>query len=432
VDIKQLSTTLISGWGGEEGCPRRAWRSYQRRLWLGDDNEGTDPTRFGTVVHGTMEEYHSFLLENPEAAKHDGPEVMEFVMELFDNQWRTGTCYNFDIYQFGRTKIYDFLKRSIFNRLGETISTELMFVLDLDTMQVFLPATYEEALKIIERILAIGNIPVLSKIDRIDRVKPGHYEVYDYKTNILPFTRDQIEHSTQLGIYDMVVRAIYPDATQVTCIFDMLRHGRFPVEFDDAFRQDLRRYLINLWWQIDAAEKPEERINKYCRWCEIRSDCAAYRASLDSTMPAVLTESFDTQEGLQTWQHEYERLGDLIKIASERQKEIKEALGAKIVKDGLGEPYQVGDMEMYLQPNPRYEYDKKEVLRILTEQRSTVLIPDLMGTVSKAAVERVGRNHPQLKELLDAHVTKKMAVPSLKFRRLKGGKSQNTEEASDE
>lgn len=356
----------------------------------------------------------------------------EFLYEVFDRQWRHNTCTDFELYAVGRDKIADFIRRSIFNRQGVTIATELLFVIDLETLKVWTPANRDEVAKIVDRIIAMGGIPAVSEIDRLDQISETHFEVYDYKTNILPFTRDEIENSLQLGLYDLVVRSLYPKAERVTCVYDMLRHGRFPVDFSDAFREYLRNFLINMWYQIKEAERPEEKLNKYCRWCEVRGDCATYRAALESPMPTVLTERIDTPEGIQALYRELEHLGNVVKAAEQRQKEIKEAITAKIVKDTMGKPYQVGDGEYYLQPNPRYEYDKRGVLEVLREHQATIMLPDLMGTVSKAAVERATRTRPELRVALEAHQRKKLATPSLKFRRLKGGESQNTEESDEE
>ncbi len=358
MNVAHLSTTLVSNY---PQCPSRAWRSYERRLEYGDDNEGTDPTRFGTVVHGSLEDLHAdWAGLDVEPREFINLITDEFLIETFDRNWKRGSCYDFDFYMFGKDKVASFMRRSLVNRLGKTVYTELDFVLEVETNKVWLPANGEERKRYVNEILRRGNTPVASKIDRIDRIELDggrvRIEVTDYKSNILPFTRDEIENSRQLGLYDIVVRVLFPEADEFECIYDMLRWGRFPVTFSDEFRSYLRSYFTNLWSQIAAAEVPEERLNKYCRWCERRSECAVYKAALYSEIPTILTETTDTPEGIDAMYSEYERLADIVKLVEERKKEISLALSAKIEKDAGVDPLPVGNMEYYLQQNPRYEY----------------------------------------------------------------------------
>lgn len=426
--LEHLSTTLIGNWGD---CPSRAWRSYVRRLEFGDDNEGTNPTRFGNVVHNTQEKIHQDIIAAQNGLRAMPELTDEYIMKYFDAEWVASGSYDFEIYVFGKDTIADFVRRGITKRIGRTIHAELLFVYEVETRRVWVLKEREEVQRIVKLVLMRGNTPVVSKIDRIDQVSPTKFEVYDYKTNILPFTRDYIENSLQLGVYDLVVRALYPEATEVECIFDMLRHGRFPVTFTDDQRDKTSQYLINLWQQIRATEEPEERLNKYCRWCEIRSDCKAYAGALKSNIPPVLTESIDTEAGITAAYAQFEEISDLVKLLEQRKTEIKDMITAKIVKDSLGEPLQVGNREYYLQQNPMYEYDKNKVIQILTEHKSLALLPTIIGGITKAGIDRGLKGRPELKEIIEPLQQKKFKSSSLKARRLDGGKSLNTEEPTE-
>jgi hypothetical protein len=424
--LRHLSTTFVNNW---PQCPSRAWSSYQKRLEFGDDMEGTDNTRFGTIVHNTQERIHEAgMLEQIEELSD------EYIMEIFDSEWQSANCYDFEMYTHGSDKIADFVRKSFTHRLGETIAVELMFVLEVETDRVWVVDGRNHRNKIVDEILERSNTPVSSEIDRIDRyVDPEgkiHVKVHDYKTNILPFTRDEIENSKQLGLYWIVARALYPEADTIECVYDMLRHGRFPVEFPQYFIDTLKRFLINLWKQINAAENPEEKLNKYCRWCEIRGNCTAYAVALRTEIPKVLTDTTDTDESIKALFNQYENLADIVKLAQERQREIREALGAKIVKDGFGEPLQVGDEEYYLMQNPRYEFDKNAVFRTLQEQKQLLLLPSMMS-ISKTAVERTLKANPTLKEKLDEHMKKNFVTPTLKRRKISGGTLKTQETESD-
>lgn len=422
--LKHLSTTLIGNWAL---CPERAYRSYLRRLEFGDDNEGTDATRFGTAVHNTMEWAHNRVMTGQVLEDDD-------VMRYFNNQFAVSQCLDFEYFSLGQDKLLEFLKRSIYNRRGETIAAELTFVYCVETKEVWLSSDVKfDLMALVEALIEEGYTPVISKIDRIDKVGPTSYEIFDYKTNILPFTREEIESSKQLGLYDLVLRAIHPDATSVTCIYDMVRHGRFSVEFNDDFRDTMGSFLTTLWNQIRLADKLEQRLNKYCRWCEIRSGCKTYKEALASDLPPVLTENTDTEEGLSALYDEMNRLGDLNKAVEQRMSELKEMFAAKITRDSFGEPLRVGGREFYLQPNPRYEYDKKQVWAILRDANASALIVDVTGGISKTAMDRFLKARPEFKPTLGPLLQKKFVTPSVKSRVVKGIKSshEESEDAQD-
>lgn len=408
-DLYHLSTTLINN---VELCPKRAIRSYDQRNLHGDDNEGTNPTRFGTVVHWTMEETHKRMIANEIT---DVTDVSQLACELFEEYWSRGTCYDFDYYQLGKDKIGEFVSRSIFARRGKTIATEFFFILDLISNRYWIDP--QEPIELCKKIRAMGGVPVMSKIDRIDEVTPGlEYEVHDYKTNFLPFTRYEIENSKQLGIYVLLIKAMHPSAS-VVAVYDMVRHGRFPVEFPDIWLEDLRSYLIGLYRQLELLDKePEERLNKYCNWCEIRSNCTAYRTALSAELPAILTENTDLNE---RWT-ELVQLQDRAKVIDSRIEELKEMFSAKLIADNDGSPLVIGDREIYLQLNAKGEYDTKGVVETFKKYGCLTLLNEV-GSIKKGMMDRVLRSRPELKAATDEFLTKKFNKPSLKSRAYKAG-----------
>jgi hypothetical protein len=426
MNIQNLSTTFISNW---VLCPRRALRSHTRRLDLGNDNEGTDATRFGTIVHAVMEEMHERLMQH-EIGDQDDIEAL--ALESFNRHWSANTCYDFDKYELGSDKIGEFLKRSIMSREGRTVSAEMTFVMDLNNPDhIVIDPPKHRIAAICKEIRERGGVPVVSTIDRIDQVTPTHYEVYDYKTNFLPFTRYEIESSKQLGLYAIAVKRLYPEAETITCVYDMVRHGRFPVEFPQAFLDYLTGYLINLFRQMEKAEEKdfvaEERLNPYCRWCEIRADCTLYKEQLDSPRPTVITENTDMGELFA----EYERIGFSKKIIEQREEELKTMFQSKILMDNKGEPLAISDQkEIYLQPNSRSKYDMAGVYNVFKDSGVLVLLKDV-ASISKQSMDRILKHRPEIKEAVSLHLTKSFVKPSLKSRAIKAGEFKGEDESNE-
>lgn len=406
MEIKHLSTTLIQNW---PLCPARAMAGYDVRNEYGDDIEGTEPTRFGSVVHDVAERFHQTHMQGG---------VLPDPIELFDSAWQQSKAYDFDYYSLGRNKIADFLERTIHQRRGDTVMVELDFVYDLVNNEIYLINELSASRKdIVAAIIEGGGVPVASKIDRVDRVDDTTFEIFDYKTNAIAFTRFEVENSLQLGIYDIVIRALYPEAVDVVCVYDMVRHGRFSTDFDAQQRENLRHYLINLWHQIQNEEKPEEKINTYCTWCDLKLACTKYQAALrDDPVLADLEGGSDEQ--LLALHNQYEDYKAKIKILTDESDKIKDLLGAKIIKDNLGEPIQLGDKEIYLQPNGWSEYSIKDLYPIFQKRRALVLLKEI-ASVSKMAVDRLLKQRPELKDEVEPLLKKSFKASSLKVRKVK-------------
>ncbi len=415
MEIQHLSTTLLQGW---PTCPARAWKSYDTRLEHGDDQEGTEPTRFGTVVHTVAEKYHEAHMRGD-----DLPDPIQ----LFDLAWQANKAYDFEYYSLGRTKIEDFLNRTIHARRGDTIMTEIDFVMDLVSMDIYVVDSHEQRKQLVKMIIGRGGVPVASKIDRIDKVDDKTYEIFDYKTNFIPFTRWQVENSLQLGVYDLFVRKLFPQATEVVCVFDMIRHGRFPTEFDDQQRENLRFYLIDLWNQIKSETAPEERINSYCRWCERKNECKAYERARDED-PVIGTADDGDLDALFA---KYEDLQARMKLIDSEATRIKEVLQESI-KQNLAEPVQLSDdKEMYLQNNPMYEYPMGDVYKILQKKRALVVLKDI-AKIGNTNLERLLKTRPDLKEEIAPLKRTSYKTPTLKARRIKKDRNESEESGGED
>jgi hypothetical protein len=422
--IESLSTTLVNNY---PQCPSRAIESHKKRVEHGDDQEGTDATRFGTVVHNTMEQIHADLIEGINNSNDN-------ILWWFDEFWRQSAATEFDeYYRLGRERIVDFVRRSILDRDGDTVAVELDFVYDLVNDQVYLVTGC--SLKLAGRYIEVKarkdayaliqeakGVPVSSKIDRVDFVNfdgggVWQVQIFDYKTNRMMFTRDEVDNSKQLGLYYMVARSLWPEAKSIECVFDMLRHGRYRADFDPLFFDDLRAYLIATFQQINSKEDFEERINKYCSYCDRRSQCQQYQnlvTNTDTKFLPILTEESSVQDMYDL----YNGLSFIYKTLDARIEEIKTAFKAKMVaEDRASLPLEEGK-ELYLAPNPRYEYDIDKVWNLLSESGSLTILKQAMN-LSKTSFEKALKNYPALQEAVKPFLQQNFVQPSLKARKIK-------------
>lgn len=415
MEIPYLSTTLIKNW---PICQLRALQSHLIRVEEGDGDWGSLPTRFGTIVHDVAEEMHKLDMEGKTADP----------LEMFDKLWRSSHLADFDYYEFGRSSIAEFIDRTLFHREGVTIATEFGFILDLVDM-VVVPTeglSRDEFLAECKKITDRGGIPVASKIDRVDRISKTKLEVYDYKTNRQPFTRSEVDNSEQLALYHMAAQAMWPEVKEIRCVFDMLRHGRFPTVFDQDRLDTIHAFIINIWYQIQEADYPVPELNQYCGWCEYKEKCPVYAEALagDLTHPYAPGDDMSTEE---LWKI-YQDLKAVSKHADYRAKEFAQTIQARLVKDNGGKPLPLnGEKEIYLQLNPRYEYPIEDVYAVLKKHKAVSLLTRC-AKVSKPNLERALRGRVKLKEQISPLLKKSFASPTLRTRKL----NDNTEEEEDE
>lgn len=390
MDVLHLSTSLISAW---PLCPLRAWSSYVTRNQHGNDYSGTEPTRFGNVIHEVAERAHKISMAGGEVPSP---------IDLFDEVWREWDCFDYDYHALGLSKVEDFLRRTFMDRpaTARTIGAELSFLLDIvnGTCVLIGEMSRDEVSKRVARIIALGGVPIISTIDRIDfDEETGIYRVYDYKTNAQPFARDFVENSLQLGIYAIAAIILFEPESydHVVCVYDMVRHGRFQVQFSPERLQEQAHYLENLWHQIRQAQTAEPRINQFCYTCEIRGNCPAYIEALEMEQPPIWTDTSDIEEVVR----QFQLCKDMEKVYKNRAQELGAMLSEQVVSAD-GNPVAVGDSkEVYLQPNPRYSFDVRKVMEVLERNRAISMLPSIIK-VQNTELDKALRSVPFKDEIM--------------------------------
>lgn len=417
MELTHFSTTVIQGL---DLCADRALKGHANRIKHGDDFTGSNPTRFGSIVHEVAELVHRF-----DARGEASPDPTE----LFDQVWRDHYLTDYEYYDLGRDQVSDFIDRTLFDRNGVTIATEFPFIIDLVELQVWpiptenrqgkVSASYRK--KFIQRtckkIKDRGGVPVVSMMDRIDRVSETELEIFDYKTNAMQFTTDQVENSVQLALYDMAVRAHWPETEEVKCTFDLFRHGRQATVFDDRRREALRSHMINLWYQVHNWDKVLPTLNQFCGWCDFKQDCPVYA----NAVAGKLIHPFVDDAPLVEVYDEYTKLKQVEKLARERASEYGAVIMAAIVDDNDGSPVPLDeDRELYLQTNPRYEYPMMDVLPILKKGKALSWLLQA-GKISKPSLDRAAKGH-KLADQITATLVTTYASPTIKARKTEAAK----------
>lgn len=409
--INWLSTTFIKNW---TVCQMRTMFDHEKRVDTEDDDFGSSATRFGTLVHNTAERVHKGEIMG---------EALD-PMEVFQDELGKSQGINWDYFSFGYDVIGDFIDRTLYDRQGQTVSVEMPFLLDIVHMEIhdISDMDIDEVKKLAAKMVKRGGVPVRSMIDRIDKVAETEYEVYDYKSNYQPFSRDEVEESTQLALYHMAVKALYPEATKIRCVFDMVRHGRFPTIFDSERLEKLRVYMVGIWNQVRNSAYPVPELNKFCSWCDYKGNCPEYIEAMNEDYVnaiQIMENTENDSEALDSLYAAYRKLKTVEKLAKERSKEFS-AVAMEAIRMNGGKPIPIGDgeSELYLQANPRYNYPIDEVWPVFERFESLSILRKALS-ISKPTLERAMKGRTKLIEAVEPLMETDFVSPSLRKRKVK-------------
>jgi len=168
---------------------------------------------------------------------------------------------------------------------------------------------------------------VLGFIDRVDRVGDDAIEIIDYKTNRQLFTRDEVDQSLQMSLYDLAARRLWPWAREVRLSFYMLRHGlrqttsRTPEQLQAALA-----YTEAMGRRTEEATEFPPKLSGNCVYCDHRAQCPAYADALTGRR----TVRCDGLDDIEEVAKEREEVARLAKILYARKDELEAVLKERL------------------------------------------------------------------------------------------------------
>lgn len=172
---------------------KRCPNAYKRSYILGEETGTTDPLRIGTVIHSVLETYS--------ATDSDTVDDILIIAEgaITQEETRNGPM-NDEAKETVRTLIMDYYDS--FKKYKEPIGLEVPW-------GMFIGPAYFRG--IIDRLEVISENPL-------------SIQVRDYKSSKKAKTLEEMKKDTQMGLYAMAVKEVWPNAI-VTCVLDYLRLG---------------------------------------------------------------------------------------------------------------------------------------------------------------------------------------------------------------
>ena len=344
------------------------------------------PLRFGKTIHAVLERLIKEVVDD----ERTGPLSEERAIELYREAWGAERLTGMDVFAEGLAILRRFIAEQGVVDHRDVLAIEKEFR------------------------LPVGPFEVLGFIDRVDWIDDETVEVIDYKTNHQLFTRDEVDTSLQMSLYEVAVRRLWPWAKKVKLTFWMLRHGvRQVTTRTEEQLADALAYVETLGRQTETATEYPARLNTNCSYCDHRKQCPAYAEALKGKREFIVEDLADL-EGVA---REREEVARLAKALYARKEELEDILKAQLKeRDELV----LGGVRYRMFATTSLDYPLEPTLSLLADatglSRDEVL--GKLGAIDKKALDALLKSlgkkldKPRvslLKAELEAHADKRMS-----------------------
>ena len=344
------------------------------------------PLRFGKTIHAVLERLIKEVVDD----ERTGPLSEERAIELYREAWGAERLTGMDVFAEGLAILRRFIAEQ-----GVVDHRDLLAI--------------EKEFR-----LPVGPFEVLGFIDRVDWIDDETVEVIDYKTNHQLFTRDEVDTSLQMSLYEVAVRRLWPWAKKVKLTFWMLRHGvRQQTTRTEEQLADALAYVETLGRQTETATEYPARLNTNCSYCDHRKQCPAYAEALKGKREFIVEDLADL-EGVA---REREEVARLAKALYARKEELEDILKAQLKeRDELV----LGGVRYRMFATTSLDYPLEPTLSLLADATglSRYEVLGKLGAIDKKALDALLKSlgkkldKPRvslLKAELEAHADKRMS-----------------------
>jgi DNA helicase-2/ATP-dependent DNA helicase PcrA len=223
-------------------CPLK----YKFARVFGIPQEPTINQRFGILIHNVLERFHKEPPENDE-------EGLAQLTHLFETGWRrTGFGSSDDELQFH-------------DRAREALRLYWERERIAESEPVWLERKFD---------FRVGEHHVRGRVDRVDRLRDGDYELIDYKTGERK-TEADLDSDLQLALYRMAAREAWEIEASIGSYYYVLDADKVaaPSKPDDAER--VERTVLQVGEGILSQDFEPRPSPAVCSWCDYRLICPA-------------------------------------------------------------------------------------------------------------------------------------------------------------
>jgi RecB family exonuclease len=226
-------------------CPLR----YKFARVLKVPSEQTLHQRFGIAVHQTLERYH--------ASEHT---TVGQMMELFEGCWRRGG--------FGESEKERTLKGTS-ELHGKARAALVLYHRHLEAHEAE-PVWFERGFS-----FKLGSHHLRGRVDRVDKLPDGNYEMIDYKTG-RPRTAEQLSDDVQLSLYAVGARESWQVEAERLSYYYVLDDLKVQVPSAEMDADWIARVVEEVGEAIMAQRFDPTPSPSTCALCDYRIACPAW------------------------------------------------------------------------------------------------------------------------------------------------------------
>lgn len=350
-------------------CPARFYAIYEE----GKEEPKNKFTEMGTAVHAVLEAYYK------------GEFKREDLNQAFDYWWTKYGPNDFKDYQ----ECLDMIRR-YFERNPD----------DPDVIAVELDFN-----------VTVNGVPISGTIDRIDRIDERTIRLVDYKTNQMPFSRDDLEGSIQFKMYNLALMELKDQLggfDRIINTYEMLRLDYAQsIEYTKEELEEFAQWLKVIWTKILSGVDREARPHPYCIHNPVSDKCK----ELNHKLLREVEEPADTIEELVK---QLEVLKAQEKLVKTRRGEV-EALIKEAISQHGGE-ITIGDRVWTTRAQTRTTYPADKVIRILAMHGHADKIPELVN-VSATSLRRTFKDNQEIMNIIESVAETNYTAPSIVSRK---------------
>jgi RecB family exonuclease len=202
---------------------------------------------------------------------------------------------------------------------------------------------------------------ITGKIDRIDKLDDGTFEVIDYKTAKKMPAQEQVDKNLQLSVYHLGLTNRWPSLQQenkpVKLTLYFLKHGeRLSTTRTNQQLNETKERILSI---IEAIKKSsfEPKPNVLCDWCQYQPYCPMYKHKFNKQKTV-------DEEQIKSIIQEYFEIKSRQEQDTKRMAELKEAINQYCDQQGIDRIFGEHGYITRL-PQKRFEYDAAKLKEVL-------------------------------------------------------------------
>jgi putative RecB family exonuclease len=293
---------------------------------------------FGTLIHECLHMFHEPTRSRPVSEDE--------LLKYFAEKWDASVYQNDQEESFAFHRGIDLLKKYYLQNQGADFN-----IVDLET-PFEVPFLENEELH-----------QITGRIDRIDKLADGTFELIDYKTSRKMPSQENVDRNFQLSVYYLGITNRWPSLQNenrpVKLSLYYLIHGeKLSTLRTNKQAQESKEKILSLISQIKESDF-QPRANPLCSWCQYQPYCPLYKHKfIQEQSPAP-----DDQK-IKEVIDEYFQIKDKQDQGNKRLGQLKEMINQYLDQKGLERLFgQQGQLTRL--PQKRFSYNLKKVKEVL-------------------------------------------------------------------